>query len=225
MKSRTRLILLLSICLLAPVVANPNGPPWVNPVNGGLTVETGCTCHGDGAPSSDVVVSISGVPRAYSVGESYEFTVNLQHASYANGGFLLTDYGVGAFTPGEGSQIVQDTDGSEPGAVSQSAPANVWVVTWTAPAADVGDISFSLAGNAVDGLNGANEGDNWNLLSFFISSPETMTNDDEENLVLRTISVGDFDSLFVAVDDPEALEAQRQEEIAHNFFSNGNLFY
>ena len=91
MKSRTLLILLLSICLLAPVVANPNGPPWVNPVNGGLTVEPGCTCHGDGAPSSDVVVSISGVPRAYSVGESYEFTVNLQHASYANGGFLLTD--------------------------------------------------------------------------------------------------------------------------------------
>ena len=44
-------------------------------------------------------------------------------------------------------------------------------------------------------------------------------------MVLRTISVGDFDSLFVAVDDPEALEAQRQEEIAHNFFSNGNLFY
>ena len=27
------------------------------------------------------------------------------------------------------------------------------------------------------------------------------------------------------MDDPEALEAQRQEEIAHNFFSNGNLFY
>ena len=62
MRSRTLLILLLSICLLAPVVANPNGPPWINPINGGLTVETGCTCHGDGVPSNDVVVSISGVP-------------------------------------------------------------------------------------------------------------------------------------------------------------------
>ena len=100
MKSRTLLILLLSICLLAPVVANPNGPPWVNPINGGLTVETGCTCHGDGVPSNDVVVSISGVPRAYTAGESYDFTVNLQHASYENGGFLLTDYGVGTFTAG-----------------------------------------------------------------------------------------------------------------------------
>ena len=101
MRSRTLLILLLSVCLLAPVVANPNGPPWINPINGGLTVETGCTCHGDGVPSNDVVVSISGVPRAYSLGESYEFTINLQHASYSNGGFLLSDYGSGTFTAGE----------------------------------------------------------------------------------------------------------------------------
>ena len=180
MKSRTLLILLLSICLLAPVVANPNGPPWINPINGGFTVETGCTCHGDGVPSNDVVVSISGVPRAYSIGESYDFTINLQHASYANGGFL-TDYGLGTFTEGEGTQIVVDTDGSEVSAVSQTEPSNDWVVTWTAPSSDVGDVSFSLAGNAVDGMDGANEGDNWNLLSFFISSPESMTNDDEEN--------------------------------------------
>ncbi|MED5291212.1 MAG: choice-of-anchor V domain-containing protein, partial [Candidatus Thermoplasmatota archaeon] len=225
MKSRTLLILLLSVCLLAPVVANPNGPPWVNPINNGLTVETGCTCHGNGVPSNDVVVSISGVPRAYAVGESYEFTINLQHASYANGGFLLTDYGVGTFTAGEGSQIVTESDGSEPGAVSQTAPSNDWIVTWTAPASDVGEISFSLAGNAVDGQAGANEGDNWNLLSFFISSPESMTNDDEENQPLRTISVGDFESLFVAVENPEALEAERQAEIADDFFTNGNLFY
>ena len=140
MRSRTLLILLLSICLLAPVVANPNGPPWINPINGGLTVETGCTCHGDGVPSNDVVVSISGVPRAYALGESYEFTINLQHASYDNGGFLLSDYGSGTFTAGEGTQIVTDTDGSEPGAVSQTAPSNDWVVIWTAPSTDVGDV-------------------------------------------------------------------------------------
>ena len=74
MKSRTLLILALSICLLAPVVRT-NGPPWVNPINNGLTVETGCTCHGNGVPSNDVVVSMSGVPRAYAVGESYDFTI------------------------------------------------------------------------------------------------------------------------------------------------------
>ena len=92
---------------LAPVVANPNGPPWINPINGGLTVETGCTCHGDGVPSNDVVVSIQ-ASRACSLGESYEFTINLQHASYDNGGFLLSDYGSG-IPAGEGTQIVTDT--------------------------------------------------------------------------------------------------------------------
>ena len=106
MRSRKLLILYLSICLQAPFVPNPNGPPWINPINGGLTVETGCTCHGDGVPSNDVVVSISGVPRAYALGESYEFTINLQHASYDNGGFLLSDYGSGTFTAGEGHKLL-----------------------------------------------------------------------------------------------------------------------
>ena len=42
---------------------------------------------------------------------------------------------------------------------------------------------------------------------------------------MRTISVGDYDSLFVAEEDPAALEAARQEKIADDFFNNGNLFY
>ena len=53
----------------------------------------------------------------------------------------------------------------------------------------------------------------------------TITVFDEENLATRTISVGDFESLFVAEEDPEAIEAKRQAEIADDFFTNGNLFY
>ena len=62
-------------------------------------------------------------------------------------------------------------------------------------------------------------------LSFSISPPDSTYKDDEENLQLRTISVGDYDSLFVAEEDPAALEAARQEKIADDFFNNGNLFY
>ena len=47
----------------------------------------------------------------------------------------------------------------------------------------------------------------------------------DEDVSLRTISVGDYDSLFVAEEDPEAVEAERQEGIAHDFFANGNLYY
>tara|TARA_B100001173_G_scaffold309929_1_gene323331 strand:- start:586 stop:1551 length:966 start_codon:yes stop_codon:yes gene_type:complete len=225
MRSRTLLILLLAVCLIAPVIANPNGPPWENS-QGDLTVEGGCTCHGvggpvNGQPSTEVVVSISGIPRSYDLGVSYDFTINLQHASYDEGGFMLWSYGVGTLTAGEGQQQVPE----EPTAVSHSEVGNGWIVSWTAPDEDVGEVSFTLVGNAVDGQNGANEGDKWNILSFFISAPDSTTNDDEEGLALRTISVGDFESLFVADIDPAVVEAERQEGIADDFFTNGNIFY
>ena len=225
MRSRSLLILLLAVCLIAPVIANPNGPPWENS-QGDLTVEGGCTCHGvggpvNGQPSTEVVVSIAGVPRSYDIGASYDFVITLQHASYGDGGFMLWSYGVGTLVAGEGSQQT----GPDNDAVSHSAVGNGWTVTWTAPSVDVGEVSFSLVGNAGDGQNGANEGDKWNILSFFISAPDSTTNDDAEGLPLRTISVGDFDSLFIAEIDPAVVEAERQEGIANDFFSNGNIFY
>ena len=134
---------------------------------------------------------------------------------------MLWSYGVGTLTSGEGSQQT----GPDNSAVSHSEVGNGWTVSWTAPTEDVGEVSFSLVGNAVDGQNGANEGDKWNILSFFISAPDSTTNDDEEGLAIRTISVGDFESLFVADIDPAVIEAERQEGIADDFFSNGNIFY
>ncbi len=220
MNMKPRLIIaILALLLLAPVVANPNGPPWQN--GSDLVIDTGCTCHGDGAPSTEVVVSISGVPRSYSIGESYEFTISLQHASNEDGGFLLWDYNSGTLQAGEGSQTVPE----ESGALSQSEPGNNWVVTWIAPDSDIGSVSFQLVGNAVNGNGQFDGGDLWNILSFSISAPDSTYTDDSESLQLRTISVGDYDSLFVAEEDPAAIEAARQEEIADDFFTNGNLFY
>ena len=213
------IIAILALLLIAPVIANPNGPPWQN--GSDLVIDTGCTCHGDGAPSTEVVVSISGVPRSYSIGESYEFTISLQHASNEEGGFLLWDYNSGTLQPGEGSQTVPE----EAGALSQSEPGNNWIVTWIAPESNIGSVSFQLVGNAVNGNGQFDGGDLWNILSFSISSPDSTYTDDSENLQLRTISVGDYDSLFVAEEDPAAIEAARQEEIADDFFTNGNLFY
>ena len=213
------LMIVLSLMLVAPVLGNPNGPPWDN--GGNLVIETGCTCHGGGAPSTEVVVSVSGVPRAYNVSETYEFVISLQHASNSGGGFLFWDGDIGTLTPGEGSQSVPD----KPGALSQSEPGNDWVVTWTAPDEDMGPANFQLVGNAVNGNGNFDEGDKWNILAFTINEPgdtEVATNED---VSLRTISVGDYDSLFVAEEDPEAIEAERQEGIADNFFTNGNLYY
>ena len=213
------IMVIMALMLAAPVLGNPNGPPWEN--GDGIIVETGCTCHGGGAPSTEVVVSISGVPRAYNVSQTYEFTINLQHASNELGGFVLYDYNAGTLTAGEGSQ--QDPD--EPGALSQAEPGNDWVVTWTAPAEDIGSVNFQLVGNAVNGNGNFDEGDKWNILSFIISEPSAAPVATNEDVALRTISVGDYDALFVAEENPEAIEAERQEGIADEFFTNGNLYY
>ena len=218
---RTCLIIgVLTLMLAVPALANPNGPPWTN--NGGLTVEAGCTCHGEnGGPSTSVVVSVSGVPRSYTPDAEYTFTISLGHAEYETGGFMIWDYGAGTLTAGEGSMQVAD----EPGAVSQASPGNDWVITWTAPSEDIGDVRFQLVGNAVNGNGVFDDGDHWNVLSFMISAPDSSAGDDVQDRDVRTISVGDYESLFVAEVDPEAEEAARQEELAHAFFDNGNLYY
>ncbi|NCG01085.1 MAG: hypothetical protein GWP25_04745 [Euryarchaeota archaeon] len=217
--SRMLIFGLIALLLIAPALAMPGGPPWKSGDN--LIVETGCGCHGDGAPSNSVVVSISGVPRSYTVDQSYNFTISLQHASNSEGGFMIWDYNMGSLAPGDGSQAVAE----EPGAISQSAVGNDWDITWTAPSSDIGTIPFQLVGNAVNGNEAFDAGDTWNILSFSISPPDTTTNDNAENLTLRTISVGDYDALFVAVEDPAVAEAERQEELADVFFDEGNLFY
>jgi hypothetical protein len=231
MRTITRLALLtcLLVMLLAPVNGYPGSqtstalqPPWTN--NGDLTLNTGCTCHGAGAPSVDVVISVSGVPRAYELDKTYNFTITLQHASNAEGGFILWDYGAGTFEVAEGVEMILDGT-TETGAIGHTVPGNDWVVNWTAPASDVGEIHFSMAGNAVDGLEGANAGDAWNLLSFTSSAPGTATAEDNDSLATKTVSVGDYQSLFVTEKDPEALEAERQEGLALSYFEMGNIYF
>ena len=217
--ARILLVGLIALLFVAPAMSMPGGPPWMSGSN--LTVEVGCTCHGDGVPSPNVIVSISGVPRAYDAGETYTFTISLQDAENQEGGFLIWDYGAGTFTPGEGSRFADD----EPRAIGQSDYGNNWVITWTAPAEDTGDVNFQLVGNAVNGNGNFDSGDHWNILSFIISSPGTATNDEADAQDLRTISVGDFETLFVAEEDPEAIEAERQAEIAEDFFEYGNIYY
>lgn len=211
------LVTVLAIMLAAPAFGNSQGPPWEH--NDRIIPEEGCTCHGaGGSPSSEVILSISGVPRTYVADASYNFTISLAHASYSTGGFMVWDYADGTFTPGEGSKIVPESGG----AISHDAPGNDWVVEWQAPSEDVGDIHFSLAGNAVDGSGAPDAGDHWTTLAFTVSAPETATPDEDPSL--RTISVGDYDSLFGQKSDEE-LEAEAQAEVANDYLTQGNLYF
>ena len=211
------LVATLALMMAAPVYGNSQGPPWMH--NDRIIPEEGCSCHGaGGSPSSEIILSVSGVPRAYETGETYNLTISLTHVSYNTGGFMIWDYEAGTFDVSEGTKVVPESGG----AISHDAPGNDWIVPWTAPSEDAGDIHFSLAGNVVDGSGAPDAGDHWTTISFTVSAPGTATAD--EDVSLRTISVGDYDSLFGQKSDAQ-LEAERQAEIASNYFEQGNLYF
>ncbi len=211
------LVATLAIMMAAPAYGNSQGPPWMH--NDRIIPEEGCSCHGaGGSPSSEIILSISGVPRTYETGETYNLTIKLTHASYSSGGFMIWDYAAGTFAVSDGTKEVPDSGG----AISHNAPGNDWIIPWTAPVEDSGDVHFSLAGNAVDGSGAPDAGDHWTTLSFTVSAPGTATPD--EDVSLRTISVGDYDSLFGQKSDAQ-IEAEKQAELAGTYFDQGNLYF
>ena len=114
--ARSLLVILLVLMLAAGVIASSGGPPPENSA-GESTVLSGCNCHGVGAPangasSTEVVISISGVPHSYAVDEAYEFIIKVEHSSNTVGGFLLSSGGIGTFSWDEGVDI-RPADGSD----------------------------------------------------------------------------------------------------------------
>ncbi len=228
----------ISICsiiilmLAIPAFGLSSGPGHLNS-NNELTVEYGCTCHNNGATSDRAVVMITGVPVMYEPSLSYEFTIYVADSLTLSGGegnvkagFLLSSGALGDFTWDE-DQDLRDADG-RPDDVSHSDTDDdgIWILTWTAPEEDVGNIQFWLAGNSVDGGGLPDEMDYWNYFSFIINAPGTITTTEQSStLDTRTISVGDYDTLFVLDESPEQLERERQDELSITIFRQGNLFY
>jgi hypothetical protein len=169
----------------------------------------------------------------YATSEQYNLTITVADSltlaggdGNAKAGFLLSSDFAGAFSWDDSANI-RSAEGRD-GDVSHSEPSDdgIWNVLWTAPDADIGDIQFWLAGNSVDGGGIPDDMDYWNLLSFSISSPGTVTtNESSSTLERRTISVGTYDSLFLIEVSEEQLEQDRQDGISHRVFSQGNLFY
>ena len=230
--SKTLVVLLIIGMAAIPALGNSGGPPYLNQEND-LTVKYGCTCHNNGATSDRAVVMISGVPIMYELDESYELTIKVADSLTLSGGegnsragFLLSSDSIGTFTWGgdEGIRIAADTDGDI--SHSETDKDGIWVVTWTSPSEDAGNVNFWLAGNSVDGEGVPDTEDYWNLLAFSISPPGTIS--DEENdaiLSTRTISVGDYDSLFLLEETDAQKEEKRQAALAQKIYEQGNLFY
>ena len=121
-------------------------------------------CH-MGADSSGSI-NITSLPLKYQIGEEYQISVSISHNGQKRWGFLLQARDSSGNPAGDFSSIDNNTQ-TFSGYIShtlsgtfrgQSNSAN-WDLKWTAPADDVGSITFMAHGNAANN-NGANSGRN-----------------------------------------------------------------
>ncbi|MDP6148219.1 MAG: hypothetical protein QF635_03815, partial [Candidatus Thalassarchaeaceae archaeon] len=208
------------------------GPGAYN-ANDELTVKYGCTCHNNGAPSDRAVVMVTGVPLMYETSEQYQLTIRVADSLSLSGGegnthagFLISSDSIGNFTWSEEQEIRYAEGRTDDASHSDPSGDGIWEIIWNSPSEDVGAVQFWIAGNSVDGGGIPDDMDYWNILSFSINSPGTITTDESgATLETRTISVGTYDSLFLIEVSEEQLEQERQDALSHRVFSQGNLFF
>lgn len=129
----------------------------------------GCTCHG--SQNSATVLSLTGFPSNYVLGQAYPITVSVTNASKLAGGFDLT-VSAGSISAGSAGTTTQPTLKE----IGHNAPKSFtsgtcsWTFTWTAPSSGTAAITVNFAGNAVDLANGSN-GDVWNKTTLTVAAP------------------------------------------------------
>ncbi len=229
---RSSVVIFIIGIMIIPVFGMSGGPSALNS-NEELTVKYGCSCHNNGATSERVVVMITGVPIMYEPNMKYDLTLTVADSLTLSGGngnvkagFLLSSDAVGAFSWEDDQDIRQAEDRLDDISHSETDSDGIWEIMWTAPPADVGQVNFWLAGNSVDGAGIPDENDYWNLLSFSINPPGTITTDESNStLQTRTISVGDYDALFVLEISDEQIEQEKQDILSQKMFKQGNMFF
>jgi hypothetical protein len=176
--SRTPILKWIKVGLVTMTIAftaygHASGPPSSRT---GAPGEPNCTqCHTGTLNAGAGSVSILGVPDVYVPGEQYTLTVRVAHPDRRRWGFQITaldsaNRGAGTLARvnpnltrlvnGSGQfagrvYIEQTSTGTFEGQ-SQNAE---WEVNWTAPATDIGRITFYAAGNAANN-NDSSNGDN-----------------------------------------------------------------
>jgi hypothetical protein len=168
----------------AVAYAFSSGPPAGRT---GAPGELNCTnCHGGSANSGGGRLSITGLPASYTPGTKYSVTVTVAQNGRQRWGFQitsLTDDGsfAGSFTLTSPSQTqqtstsvsgkqrtyVQHTSaGTQRGTPNQAS----FTFDWTAPASNVGAITFYSSGNAANG-DGTSSGDSIYTTNVKVNAP------------------------------------------------------
>jgi hypothetical protein len=159
----------------APASERPEGPP-------AEAMGKGCYCHNP-EESASVRAAIGGVPMIYDAGGKYYFHIAVlggpaesKDPAARKGGFILgaTQGTLAALKDDSTVVESQDTAGRTvlvgetrmevSTVVTQSADGNrqrQWDVEWTAPSTPEGKTYFVLVVNSVNGVGGADPGDEW----------------------------------------------------------------
>jgi hypothetical protein len=182
LKRKIQFVVVMLFLPLLPILAYASqfGPDF------GFTGAPGdngnCTsCHAGNVGSGPGSVSITGIPIAYTPGQTYPITVTVQQNGRQKFGFQLTVIDAGNNRAGTlvalsgetqilnitgqgGRQYLEHTQPGTNGAGSRS-----WQTQWTAPATDIGAVRFFVAGNAANN-DGGSGGDSIYLNSY-LSDP------------------------------------------------------
>ncbi|HEY7547238.1 MAG TPA: choice-of-anchor V domain-containing protein [Blastocatellia bacterium] len=165
------IILILVVAIVAYASASGPEPRYTGaPGDIGNCVNCHDTFHeANVGPGS---VTITNVPEVYTPGQQYTLTVTVQQSGRSKFGFQLTaidsdgdragtlttvssDTQINPLTGTGGRQYIQH---SATGTNATSSGRRIWQTRWTAPAEDIGTVTFYIAGNAANN-SGDNQGD------------------------------------------------------------------
>lgn len=139
------------------------------------------SCHNSGtfAPTLKVeVLDGSDVVTTYQPGKDYKLSIVIDATSGTPSGYGfqavalngMDDVEIGSFAaPGMGKRLTTINDRTYV-EQSETSSENTFLLDWTAPQEDVGDIRFYVGGNASDG-SGSSSGDN----GIFLDNPLTLS--------------------------------------------------
>jgi hypothetical protein len=134
--------------------------------------KTGCDCHSLTADPT-VSVNITGLPAEYTPDLAYPLIVTVSGGPPTTTGGFNLEVSAGTL---DTSDINVQTNGGRNQATHTNRNQRTWGVEWTAPSQGTGDVTFWVAGNAVNG-DTTNSGDGWNLNSTVV--PEMQMPDNQ----------------------------------------------
>jgi hypothetical protein len=128
-----------------------------SPGDGGST----CTnCHATGANHGGTPI-LTNMPTAYAAGQTYNINLGINGSNVSKFGFNITaevagGTKIGTWTAGTSTRLRTDTNGLTHNSSGNSS--NNWDLSWTAPASNLGPVTFYYATLQANNANG-NGGD------------------------------------------------------------------